>query len=132
MSIALEYLILCLALVWEVITDYIRIKVDGKEDNHKADLLPRFLFCVASGLLLHFIYDNPFLPGLIYSGCIFIALFDVIMGLLLQGNPLYLGKTSKTDLILANTPPHGQILVRLWVLGVGIGCYYYWDLVIGR
>lgn len=133
MKILLEYAILLMALIWESVTDYISIKIKKIPDNHKADLLPRFLFCVASGLLLHFFYDKPFLPGLIYSGCLFISLFDPIMGLALKGNPFYKSPDSKTDqLILAHTPIHGEILARLWLIGVGIGCYYHWGKVIGQ
>lgn len=129
----IQYLILCLALIWETTTDYITIKLKRKPDNHKADILPRGLFMVVSSVSLHFLYEVPFLPGFIYAFCLFTALFDPIMGMLLHKNPLYKSPDSKFDrLILATTPWYGEIFTRFWILGVGWGCYHCWDLVIGK
>lgn len=131
--IAFEYLLLMLPLVWEVSTDWYRIRIKKKPDNHKQDLLPRFGFCLLAALGIFLLFGSPFLPALIYSGCLFSALFDPIMGLILHGNPLYKSPTSRTDqFILGNTPPMGEVFARLWIISVGIGCYYQWDLVIGR
>lgn len=128
----LQYLILCLALIWETTTDYYTIRFKHKPDNHKADLLPRGLFMVVSSVLLHFLYSIPFFPGFIYAFCIFVALFDPIMGTLLHKNPLYKSPDSKFDrLILNSTPWYGEIFTRLWIIAVGAGCFYHWDWVIG-
>ena len=126
----LEYLILLLPMLWEVPSDLYRIKVQKKEDNHKADILPRIVLTAIAGLLL-IPFGHPFYAGMLYSGAIFICFFDLIMGLFLKGNPFYKGTTSKTDKIISsNFGLYAEIFIRLWILGVGWSFYYRLDWIL--
>ena len=127
------YIILLFPLIWEVASDSYRILVRKKTDNHKTDLYTRTLMCVSVGLILHWEGGYPFLPGFIYSGTIFIALFDLIMGVILHGNPFYRGSTSVTDRwLLSHADPLTEVFIRAWILSVGIGCFYHWESVVGK
>lgn len=124
----MQYLILLFPMLFELVTDYRRIVVRHKEDNHAADIPVRIAMCIAVGFLCHWLYDKHVIQGLIYSGTMFM-LFDPLLNLARGKHFFYKGQNF-TDKLWSQTPPHAEILVRLWFLSVGFACYYYWDLIV--
>lgn len=132
MKIIIEHLFLLIPLIWEVTTDLYSIKVKKVPDDHRRDLLPRTLLVLLSALIVSLTYQQPYIPAIIYSGILFIVFFDPIMGLALHKDPLYKSPKSDTDQWIAKRwSPRIEIFVRLWLLSVGIACYYQWDLIVG-
>lgn len=127
LQLILEYLLLLFPLVWEEVTDYIRIVIFGKEDNHAADIPVRIAMCAVVGLIDHWWLGKHFAQGFLYSGSMFM-LFDPILNLLRGRNFFHKG-TNFTDGLWSQTPPHAEVLVRFIFLSVGYGFYYNWDMI---
>lgn len=128
MKTLLEYSILLFPMIFELISDWNRIMRKHKEDNHEADIPVRVGMLLVVGLLCHLLFDKHFIQGVIYSGALFL-LFDPILNLMCKKGLFHHGKNF-FDRFWAYTPPHVEILLRLWFISIGIGFYYYWDLIV--
>lgn len=119
------YLITILAIALEVGTDYDEF-LRKRSINHDRGWLLRFLVCVVLAVI------DP-LGILFYAGC-FTVLFSPIMGFLITGNPLHIGKTSGTDKWLRSkimslhpffAAPMTVFFIRLFIGGLLISGYFW-------
>lgn len=123
----LEYILLSLPLLVHLAVDYSGVV------KHK--LNAAYVFGIA--LLVGFVLPGFFWQGAFYSLCIHFAFFDPMYNMMHGHNFFYYGDPKNPDrawmdkLREAYVPPHAEVFIRLWVLGVGIGVYHYLPLIIG-
>jgi hypothetical protein len=127
--VILEYLLLFAPLLTELITDYRRIEIKHKNDTHVTDVVVRTILCICVGIVCYALLGKESIfQGFLYSLTLF-ALFDPLLNLL-RGKPFfYKGVASVTDRLLVYLPAPVEVFVRVWVISVGIGIYYYWELL---
>lgn len=133
MNVILEYLILFIPLIWEAVSDWYRIEIQKKEDNHTEDVYVRIALCIVVGFLLRFTKDGAnVIAAAIYSGSLFIALFDPILNGLRKKPFFYKGGNPTDKFILNHLPRHAEVFMRLWVPFVGWCVYYKWNVLMGK
>lgn len=126
MKTLLEYIIILFPLLWELVTDYIRIEVNKKEDNHAADIPVRIAMCILAGIVLKAGgYTDTIFQGGLYAGTAFM-LFDPILNWWRGKGFFHKGKNF-FDQLWSRTEPHIEVMVRLWFIAVAAATYYRFD-----
>lgn len=132
----ITYLFLALATVAHLILD-----LHKEKTNHPIMhwLSAGVAIVVSSilGLFNQLIHDVEWYRFTIYSLCVHFALFDYLWNFFNKKPLFYHGEPSNpsrawTDRMFDRIPPWGEILFRLWMLGVGISVYHYWYLIVGK
>lgn len=126
MNIPLQYLLLSLPLIVHVIVD-----LKGKV-NHKLNVL----YVLAISIAVGFVLPGYWFQGALYALAIHFTFFDPLYNLTHGHKLFYHGDARNpdrawTDRQWDKLPYFAEVLVRLWVLGVGIGVFYYLDRIIG-
>lgn len=124
----LEYLLLLLPTTVHAIVDYKGVV--------KHWLNPIYVTAIA--ILAGLILPGFWWQGAFYALCLHFSLFDIVYNISHKHPILYHGDPDNKDRALTDKlwayfgqVPHGEILLRLWILGVGISVYYELERIIG-
>lgn len=122
-----EYLLLALPLIVHLFVDYSGVV------KHKLNAA----YVLGIAVLVGFVLPGFFWQGAFYALCIHFTFFDPIYNLMHGHNLFYYGDPDNPDrawmdkMREAYVPPHAEVFIRLWMLGVGIGVYHYLPNIIG-
>jgi hypothetical protein len=134
-----QILILCIPLLIELVRESYMFIVLKKPDNHVGSTLLRFVLLLSLSGVVAWFYPEynfwlDFVRAFVY-GASFYVLFDPLLNLIRY----HIGKqrhvtffyygSSWTDGIMKRLPPYGQIMLRLWIYGVGHAFYWQTDLI---
>jgi len=130
------YVLLLVATVMHLMMDMHKQKTKHAI-HHWFSALATIGVSVMIGFMNQLIWEIPFYRFAIYSLCIHFALFDYLWNLFNRKPFFYHGEPSNpnrawTDKMWDRIPPWGEIFFRLWMIGVGIGVYHHWDLIVGN
>ena len=128
-----KIVLLNLALIYELITDWHRIRIEKREDNHKPDVLVRgSIIVVMAFITAHFFsqftFMEDFIRYIMFSVCIFIAFFNYTINIITD-KPITSLRNEGTDKYLKRLPWWGALLVYGWFLFVGVLILFYWENV---
>lgn len=118
----LIYLLLCSPLITHLVIDFRGTVIHWLN----------FTYVLAMAVSIGFILGWE---GAVYSVCIHFSLFDPIYNLMhghawdYHGDPRYPEQQAFTDKQWEKIPWYGEIMVRLFVLAVGIGVFHYSHLL---
>lgn len=136
----ISILVLAIPLVYELIKESYDFIIRKRPDDHIMSTWIRLLLMVGVSLLVGtFHQDYGYWAGVaqsfLYSAALY-AFFDPSLNLIRR----YIGGqrhvhffyygNSWTDRKLKVLPPHAQILIRLWVYGVGHGVFFNMNKII--
>lgn len=126
MNIPLQYIPLITPLLVHLIVDR-----KGKV-RHKLNAA----YVLALSIIVGFLLPGYWFQGTLYALAIHFTFFDPLYNLIHGHKLFYHGDARNpdrawTDRQWDKIPYFAEVLVRLWVLGVGISVYYYLDRIVG-
>jgi len=133
--ITITFLFLSIAVVCELIEDYIQIVKKKKTDDHTNDMFMRGLLILIGAILdslvqVHTLSILHIFQATILGMAWFWLTFDYTLNLLIKRPLPSLGTSSWLDRKIRELPWPLVLFAKIWAFGVGVGVYYYWDLIV--
>jgi hypothetical protein len=128
-------LTLFLATVGHLIFDLHKQKTTGI--NHFLSAAIAILVSIGAGIGNQVFTGVHWYQFAILSLCIHAATFDFIWNLIHFKPAFYHGDPSNPkrawmDRLWSMTPPIAEVFFKAWFIGVGIGVYFHWDLIVNN
>lgn len=124
--------LLSIPILVEWVMDYRRIVLKKKEDDHDVDTMYRGILIVIISIINSVIVNVSVWQSALLGIAYFWLVFDYGTNLLTKRKFFYLGKSSWLDRKLREINPLVILFTKIWLFGLGIGVYYYWDRVINN
>lgn len=131
------FLLLSVPLAVELREDYVQIVKKKKVDDHANDMIARSILIVVCAVLDSLANHGAItwlqvLQSALMGIAWFWLWFDYLLNLFAfpDRSIFDLGTTSWADRKLSLLPWYGVLFAKIWLFGVAIGVYYYWDLIV--
>lgn len=123
----IELLIILAPLLWELVSDWYRIEINGKDDTHDLDVIIRIVLCVGVGWLTHTFFDTKTITqGAVFAGLLF-AVFSPVLNIMRGKSWRHRGKEFFDKIWETYTTPLSEIFFRLWFVYLGVEIYYNYE-----
>lgn len=128
----ITFSLITIPVVTELVGDRYRTVVRKLVDNHKADMYIRALLIIAVSYINYIVLGIAIVKTAFLAVTWFWLWFDYTYNLITNRKFFYLGTSSWLDRKLREINPLVILFAKIWLFGLGIGVYYYWDRVINN